>query len=395
MIPNLQQLRTQQEKQKAKVTVLERLYHRPQDKRSSIKSEFQRGLKYYRIALQHHKNGVPHLDILLMYDKSIQRRATDFDYLYKHGHVTTYRRLNQAVFDYGSKQDADNLHNFPVSKAPNSQGSKCDYDGLIQFQQFKKDPYLYLYNKMHEDPVHFNLQQYVQQNQLSPYISGWSSLKIKLKDMQIAAANLKLKNKPGFRSIDRNLIQQSLSSDELRLYDSWSGYQRIVDYLNQIPTLGGKRQMKTLNLLITGGPSIGKTSLFHNPNHKQDKACVQDFCSVYPMGMSTWFPQYRSGVYKVILWNQAKLTAYSYDVILKLLQGSYVDLPVKGGVAQKRDNPLIVMTSNMTLNQMIHQKFLTRPDMVRMAKANLAVRVQNVVVPPGYDLFLLQKLLRF
>ena len=95
----------------------------------------------------------------------------------------------------------------------------------------------------------------------------------------------------------------------------------------------------------------------------------------------------------MILWNQAKLTSYPYDTILKLLQGSHMDLPNKGSVSRKVDNPLIVMTSNLTLQQMIKQKFGYNQNYMAMAQANLSVRVQNVIVPNGYDLFLLQKLL--
>ena len=356
----------------------------------------------WAIAWQTHAaSGLPHLDILLVFQRNVRVFYHGFDYLIKdlkiqqrytddavsHGHVwvTPYspKKLNKAVLQYGFKQDPAVITNLTLQQQ----------EQIIRVNLLKADPYGYLYDQMCKDPLHFNLQQYVKRHQLSKYITGWSSIKTKLKDMQLAAANLKLKQKPGFKYIDRALIEQRLTNDELVMYDSWDGYQTIVDYLNQVPTYGGYREMKTMNLLISGSASIGKTSLFHNPNHGGDKACVEDFCAVYPMGMSTWFPQYRSGVYKLILWNQAKLTSYSYDTILKLLQGSYLDLPTKGGVAPKRDNPLIVMTSNMTLEQMIKQKFGYNPQYVSMARKNLAVRVHNVIVPEGYNLFVLQKLL--
>ena len=356
----------------------------------------------WSIAWQIHPgSGLPHLDILLVFQRNVKFYHTSFDYLIKDlkiqqseptesftpGHVwiTPYssKKLNKAILDYGSKEDPTVLTN--LTQVVKSQ--------IVQLNLLKADPYSYLYDRMKEDPLHFNLQEYVQKNQLSKYISGWSSIKSKLKDMQVAAANLALKQKPGFKYIDRALIESNLTSEELKIYDSWSGYQTIVDYLNQIVTLGGKRQLKTLNLLITGPASIGKTSLFHNPNHRSQRACVEDFCSVYPMGMTTWFPQYRSGVYKLILWNQAKLTSYPYDLLLKFLEGSFVDLPTKGGIAPKRDNPLIIMTSNLTLQQMIKLKFNYSEQLRALARNNLAVRVHNVVVPKNYDLFLLQKLL--
>ena len=109
--------------------------------------------------------------------------------------------------------------------------------------------------------------------------------------------------------------------------------------------------------------------------------------------MSQWFPAYVSGVYHMIYWNEAKLTSYDYDTILKLLDGSPMDLSSKGSVSRKVDNPLIIMASNLTLDQMIVQKFKHSKSFIAKAQSNLSVRVKNVTVPPGYNLFLIQKLL--
>lgn len=369
-----------------------------------IQKESKRKAKLlnWSIAWQTHAaSGLPHLDILVVYQKNVNLVKSSYDYLLKDlqiqqrdvgddvgvGHVwiTPYssKKLSKAILDYGQKEDPGPLSNISLEIK----------EDLTRLHRLKADPYRYLELQMRKDPTRFNLQQYCQKYDLFQHISNWSSIKSKLRDSQFAAANLALKSRPGFKFIDRALIQSKLSPSELQIYDSWGGYRTIVDYLNQIPIEGNKRPMKTMNLLISGPASIGKTSLFHNPNHKSDKICIEDFCAVYQMGMSTWFPQYRSGVYHMILWNQAKLTAYSYDTILKLLEGSYVDLPIKGGIAPKRDNPLVVMTSNMTLEQMIKLKFNYSSDLQQMARANLAVRVQNIVVPKGYDLFLLQKLI--
>lgn len=354
----------------------------------------QTHLQHYKIAVQTHPTtGIPHLDILLLYSQSVLKTLVRFNYLIKPGHLTRYRKLNQAILAYNDKEDKQVLSNLPKTVNPSTGELSEDTSRILNIADLKKDPYSYLQQQMLKDPLHFNLEQYVRLHNLDPHITGWFSIKTKLKDMQAAAANLQLKQKSGFKYINKALIESNLNSDQLKVYHSWSGYQTIVNYLNQIITHGGYRKMKTLNLLITGPASVGKTSLFHNPNHEAHENPIQDYIAVYPMGMSTWFPQYRSGVYKLILWNEAKLTSYAYDTILKLLQGSYLDLPTKGGVAPKRDNPLIIMTSNLSLQQMIQQKFGYNKAYEQMARKNLAVRVENVVVPPGYDLFLLQKLL--
>ena len=290
----------------------------------------------------------------------------------------------KAALDYVYKEDPNPFTNMDVVQQRRKAKAK-DTSSLYQFlqQQMMKDPFNF-------DAIAF-CTKYDLNKQI--YKTNYTKAVRLLKQVQIAHCNSLLKDKPAFKFISQGLIQSVLTPEELKHFYSWKGYQTIVNYLNQMMTQKGKRQMKTLNLLITGPPNIGKTSLFSNPNHKPDKSCVEDFCAVYPIGMTHWFPKYQFNVYHMILWNEAKLTSYSYDTILKLLEGSYMDLPNKGGVSRKVDNPLIVMTSNMTLEKMIVQKFGYNKHYADMARANLAVRVQNVIVPPGYDLFLLQKLL--
>lgn len=385
VIPNLTEYKnaTPQALTSLKQLILDRLHHRPQDPRSSIKSQFQRGLIYYRIALEHHSNGVPHLDILLSYDKSIERQLTDYDYLLKHGNITTYRKLNSAIIDYGTKQDTYSLTNFPE-----------DYSKILDMQDLKVDPYRYLELQMLKDPLRFNVQQYCRTHDLYSRISSWSSIKNKLKDSQLAAANLQLKQKPGFKLITQEVIQNNLNPHQKKLYyGKWNGYRRIVHYLNDLTLHKGLRDPKSLNLLISGPPNCGKSALVWHPHPHDHFNPISAYCSVYPIGMSQWFPKYQSDVYHCIYWNQMKLTSYSYDTILKLLDGSPLDLPNKGSVSRKVDNPLIIMTSNLTLQQMIKQKFSYNVGYMDMARKNLSVRIQNVIVPDGYDLFLLQKLL--
>ena len=146
--------------------------------------------------------------------------------------------------------------------------------------------------------------------------------------------------------------------------------------------------------MLTGPPNIGKTSLFHLLYPRDNENPVSKYVSVYKMGVSGWFPEYQSQVYKMILWNEAKLTSYPYDMILQLLEGSAMSLPIKGGFRKKMDNPLIVMTSNLTLDQMIDVKFNTNLNYRTLAKHNLRSRDENIIVPKSCNLFILQKLLK-
>ena len=378
---------------------LDQLKHRVLDYLHQHQSP--RGLRHWAIAWQVHPlSRLPHLDILLYYQKNIKKTPTSFNIMLKRlniiqhkpndptftggANVTAYssRKFSKAIAQYGFKEDPAVLSNLPQDLQP-----------LVKAHKLKAEPYRFLELQMLKDPLHFNLQQYVRRNDLNQYLSSWSSLKGRLKDSQLAAANLLLKERPGFKFITRQLIQKKLTPLELKTFDSWSGYQTIVNHLNQVPTYSFRRPLKTMNLLITGPASIGKTTLIHNPNHDFSQSCIEDTTAVYHMGMTNWFPRYQSNVYSIIFWNEAKLTSYAYDTILKVLEGSHCDLPTKGSSARKVDNPLIIMTSNMTLEQMIKQKFGYNEEYQNMARANLKVRVQNVIVPQGYNLFLLQKLL--
>ena len=383
VIPNLQMYTDSSpaELMDLKYLILQRLHRRPQDPRSHIKSQFQRGLKNYHIAVERHRNNVPHLDILLLYDKSTQRQLTDYDYLFKHGNVSTYRKLNAAILDYGKKYDDCALSNLPGNTIlPSGQ----TVNQLIELQHLKQDPYRYLECQMIKDPLHFDLRRYVFQRRAGAYISSWPSIKSKLKDMQVAAANLQLRNKPGFKVIDRSLIESVLSPSQLVTYDSWQGYNTIVCALNQMITFRYNRPFKSKQLLLVGRPNTGKSSLL---------STIQKYCSVYHLDVSTWFPHYQDGVYTLMAWDQFKLKGgMSHTNLLKFLQGSPMDLQYKGGSSLRRDNPLIIMTSNMTLNQHIQCKFHDQKYRA-LAFANLSARITQVHIPESYDLFLLSKLI--
>lgn len=350
-------------------------------------------LSQWSVAWQTHAaTGLPHLDILLVYEKNFTSVFTAFDYLIKklgirqrdvgdgvgvgHVWVTPYstKKLSKAILEYSQKEDPSVLTNM-------THQSKED---IIRINRLKADPYRYLELQMFKDPLGFNLQRHVLIHDLAHHIKGWASIKTKLKDMQVASANLELRKKPGFRYIDRSFIEERLSSDELKTFDSWVGYQTIIDKLNQIHLCGCHRPFKTLQLLLVGRPNTGKTSLVK---------ALQAYYAVYHQDVAKWWPHYSDGVYPLISWDQFRLTGgMSHTSLLKFLQGSPVDLEYKGGSSLRRDNQLVIMTSNMTLAQHIDMKFMDQIQRTH-ARANLRARIAQVIVPEGLDLFLLQKLL--
>ena len=365
VIPNLREYVNSSNEQLLllKYNILQRLLRKEKDK----------GLQYYRIALEHHQNGVPHLDILLTYSPSRQRRLTSWDYLLKHGDVTAYRTLNKAIIQYGTKQDAASLSNFPPDCAK-----------LLQLNQMLKDPYTFFESRMMQDPLNYHLQRDVFLLGVAGKIRGWFSVKAKIKDMQRVAANQVLRSRPGLAPITRAHVQTLLTPAQLQVYDSWTGYQTIIDYVNQLSTYGCKRPFKSRQLLLVGRPNTGKTTLLN---------LLQRHYPLYHMDVSHWFPHYTDGVYPLIGWNQFKLKGgMPHTTLLKFLEGDPIDLEYKGGSSLRRDNQLIIMTSNMSLLQHIFVKFGHSSQRV-LAQANLGARIHELIIPPERDLFLLERLL--
>lgn len=338
----------------------------------------------YMVSEQMYDSGQPHFHVILVYPKRKQiTDPTHYDFRGIHPNIQCMRNM-KAALTYLQKQDPHPLTNMDIIAQRRAARAK-DSSSLYQLLQ----------QQMRKDPLHFDTFRYCQAHNLTTqiYKANYTKAVRLLRQVQRVVVNNLLTRLPGFRLITRGLIVQRLSPQQLECFDSWDGYATIVRFLNTITTQAGRRQQKSPNLLLTGPPSTGKSALVWQRNPLPGRSSIANHCAVYPMGMKDWFPQYKSDVYSVIYWNQAKLTSYSYDVILQLLDGSPVMLPAKGGGHKKQDNPTIIMTSNMTLDQMIIAKFGYKRTYVDMARANMAARVTNVVIPRGYDLFLLQRLL--
>ena len=336
----------------------------------------KRGLQHWCIAAETHgTSSYLHLDILLLYSKRVMNSYGRYDYLIKHGHLTRYRTINRAVLDYGHKEDSSPITNVDTStllladKASTRQGL---YD-ILQTAMLKK-------------PFKFNADEYIHKYNLGRHVikTSWQSIIRRIGIEQREVCNNLLKIKPGIRPITRDLIQSQLTADELALYDSWPGYQVIVDHVNQISEYGCHRPHKTKNLFLTGPPNTGKSSLIIQ---------LEKHCAVYPLGTKHgWFPSFKSGVYTLLSWDEFNLRCYPYTDLLKLLEGRPMKLPIKGGHIERADNQLIICTSNLSLRRHIRKRFLLDEDR-HDSQANLEVRFTEVAVTRDRPLFLLLKLI--
>ena len=355
-------------KQSFKYEILDRLQRSKTSKK---------GIKFYSIAIESHADGNPHLDMLLIFEKQVAIQPTELDFLcQKHGDLTRYRNLNQAILDYSSKEDT------PLTNLQNVQY-------ILNEQSIKKCPVTFLMRQVDRDPFRFDFLEYCFKNNHFTTIERWSYVKNKIRDYQQIVTNNTLKCKPGIRFIDDDLIQSTLSTSQLETYFSHPFYSTIINYLNQINSHAWDRPTHSKQLYIRGRSRIGKTSLIQT---------IQKSTGVYPVGTINWFPEFRNQTYRLMFWDQAKLNMMSFNQLLMLMDGRPFHLPFKGGSTPKRDNQLWIMCSNESLeSQMISMGKNTQRDHLTGLYLDQQInavfnRIQELIIPEGYDLFLLQKL---
>lgn len=340
-----------------------------------VQNQQSRGLSEYLVAVERHPGTrMAHLDILMVYNRRIYNTYGRYDYIIKHGNLTKYRTVNAAILEYGRKEDPNPIGNLDVK-------------ATIMKSRVKSELYTMMYEAMVKKPFKFDPIAWLTDSDIASEAIKTNVFKVirMVRQQQNMTCNRLLRDRSGIRFISRQMIESTLSKQELELYDSWSGYQTIVDHINQIPTYKYCRPHKTSNLFLTGPPNIGKSSLIIE---------IQRHCPVYPLGTKHgWFPSFKSEVYSMLSWDQFNLRCYPYTDLLKLLEGRPMKLPIKGGHVERADNQLIICTSNLSLERHIRKRFRLEQD-IADSIANLGVRFTEVVVPVDRPLFILCKLIK-
>ena len=337
----------------------------------------KKSIKYYSIAIESHADGNPHLDMLIIFEKQIALQNKELDFLAnKHGNLTRYRTLNQAILEYGSKEDT------PLTNLENVQY-------ILNEQDIKKCPVTFLMKQVDKNPFGFDFIQYCLDNNHFTTIQRWSYVKNKIKDYQEGLCNKLLKSKPGIPVITKEKIQSTLTDFQLKVFHSHPFYSTIVNYLNDISTYGWERPFTSKQLYISGKSRIGKSYLIRT---------LSQYTSTYPVGTQNWFPKFQNFTYKLMIWDQCDLKMMSKEQMLQLFDGDPFNLPYKGGSILKRDNQLWLMCSNKTLQQQfIHAGYDTSKDplsnqYIDQQVTALRNRIEEIRVPEGYDLEVIRKL---
>ena len=168
---------------------------------------------------------------------------------------------------------------------------------------------------------------------------------------------------PGLKHIDREMIEENLTTEELAQFDSFEGFQRLINHLNDIEKYSFQQPHRPLqNLLVVSRTAMGKTMLFRE---------VMKYVPTYEFPIDDWHPDYEDGVYKLILWDEPKLRHGLAQTYLKLLDGLTCNLPVKGSRAVRKDHQKIVMLSNETKDELTKAQRIRSPDSQEAFKRRL------------------------
>ena len=301
-----------------------------------------------------------HLHLYVGFPKTLSVKLDRFDYLGKHGKLERVRNYS-SVLKYMTKE--------------NRPRANFDYIEDIMRKDFPRAVEILLTQGLHIRQIYRTYSSIVASKNWSGYLR-YLSFQKESEKFQIQL------EKPGLRMITPELIRARLSDQEYNLFYTNDIYQRIVDKVNDIVVFGSNRPFKAHALLLVGQPNMGKTSF---------ALALQRRVGTFTFPDDGWWQGYESDVFKMIFWDQLDLRKFSYPTLLKFLQGLRMDLPIKGSHVTRSDNPLILITSNLTLEQHICKRFKSQQNRV-YARANLAARIDEVNVGRS-PIFFLEKLL--
>ena len=106
-------------------------------------------------------------------------------------------------------------------------------------------------------------------------------------------------------------------------------------------------------------PGLGKSSIINFL--KMNSPC-------YRWPDDNWFEHYENNLYQWILWDEFRLVGQTSEFLKRFFAGDQMTLPVKGSHSYKEDNPLVVLTSNFSLET--HVKRKVRDRSLRLVELN-------------------------
>lgn len=142
-------------------------------------------------------------------------------------------------------------------------------------------------------------------------------------------------------------------------------YREIAKILNKAEN---KRPHKAPNLhLWSREPGMGKTTLV-------EKIMSCSPCYMFPP--DGWFTRYTNYIYQFIIWDEVNFKNLQPTFLNLFLEGSKCQMPVKGDLTHKWDNPLVIMLSNKPISEHL-EKITNERDRETYTKT-LGVRVKEI-----------------
>ena len=301
-----------------------------------------------------------HLHLYIGFPKQCYVKLDRFDYLGKHGKLERVRDYS-SVLKYMTKEYRPRA-NF-------------DYIEDIMRKDFPRAVEILLSQGLHIREIYKTYSSIVASKNWAGY----------LRYLQFSKDSEKFiveREKSGLRFITDELIRKRLSESEYEEYYRNPVYARIVDKINDIVRYGCTRPHKAKALFITGAPDTGKTTL---------GLALQQRVGTFTFPDDGWWQGYESDVFKLIIWNEFDLRRFQYPTLLKFLQGLRMDLPIKGSHVTRSDNPLIYLTSNLTLEELICRRFSSEESRAK-SRANLRARIDEIDIGQT-PIFMILKLL--
>jgi hypothetical protein len=160
-------------------------------------------------------------------------------------------------------------------------------------------------------------------------------------------------------------MQRLNGIEEIDITKLRKDYREIAKILNKAEN---KRPHKTLNLhLWSREPNMGKTSLV-----EKIQSCSP--CYIFPP--DGWFTRYTNYIYQFIIWDEVSFEGLKPTFLNLFLEGAKCQMPVKGDLTHKWDNPLVIMLSNKPIRE--HLEELSKKRNKEIFEKTLGVRVKEI-----------------
>jgi len=290
-----------------------------------VVAKFQNQLIYYVVAAENHKDGTPHLHLLLEFKERFRSRKVDFfDFIgEKHGNYQVARNVRKCL-EYVTKCNnyvSDGIDIKEVlAKRAGKTGliAKMVHEGKTLKEIDAEDPGYVLNNK----------------RKIEEYISFVSRTK-------------KEEKLPWVPVPEEDIVDLDDESDKV-----------IARWLNL--NILRPRELKQKQLFIHGPPNMGKTTLIEN---------LSKYLRVYMAPRDEdFYDAYEDGCYDLIVFDEFKNTK-TMQFMNQILDGQQFFLKQKGRQVLKKDRLPVIVLSNYGLDKCypkLYEACLLAPLMARL-----------------------------